>query len=829
LANKKTTQLPENTSPNDNDKFYHVTAAGVSKFIRASVLKAFFIEGVNGGSGAKFRGYKTNEASILALPDPKDGEGAIDRSTNNLWVYVENDEEGIPVNEWVNTGEYGPVFEIDLDPVIGNTDHVPSSDGVARGLGSKAGVSHTHNLAEAWLTEILANYLLSSSFDSTFWVALKAAMVQGAGVTLVKDEGTKKITVNAIGADGEPITISPTVVDGDGNAVSGEAVFEYTKDYLKKYLWKESTLVGTDREFDFDNVQNPAFEISPTADETWDFINVIASTSEVLNVWTTINYDGITEFTAALPALSGGAVHRESGTGAIITEIVFPSGKADGYITEAFGYRKSDGGWNWSFGEAEGGSGSGSTNLSATPSPTNIVIASDTGTDATIPAADGTNAGLLLPAEKTKITAIDQSVSTTEKATWNAKADTSYVDNAVEGLKWKEAVRAASTGNLTLSGAQTVDGVALVAGERILVKDQSTGSQNGIYVVASGSWSRSNDANASSEILGATVNVREGDVNADKDFLLTNDSIALGSTSLVFVEKGGNVPNGSETAAGKFEEGTDAEVQANTSVGGTGARLVLVVAKLWTWWTYVKTQTNTWSGQQIFSVAPRHSHATASKILKLDSNKDLTSGDLALTEMADQAALTVLANATNATGKPTAVAASVAERVFVRTASNALAFIQLTANYIAALSIGTAHIINNAITLAKMAQLANNKVIGNLSGGMSDPRAEDVVDIFDSVDNATIRTSSYTTISTDRNIQSNHSAPVTYTLDGTGCNAGKPLVVYDVSSAGAGTNNITIAAQTSQSIVGNTLINSNGGTRTYIWDGTSKWTLIAST
>jgi hypothetical protein len=168
---------------------------------------------------------------------------------------------------------------------------------------------------------------------------------------------------------------------------------------------KESSLVGTDRELDFDNVQNPAFEISPTADEAWDFANVIASTSEVLNVWITINYDGITEFTAALPALSGGAVHKESGTGAIITEIVFPSGKADGYITEAFGYRKSDGGWNWSFGEAEGGSG-GATNLSATPSSANVVIASDTGTDATISAADGTNAGLLLPAEKTKLAGI---------------------------------------------------------------------------------------------------------------------------------------------------------------------------------------------------------------------------------------------------------------------------------------------------------------------------------------------------------------------------------------------------------------------------------------
>jgi hypothetical protein len=430
--------------------------------------------------------------------------------------------------------------------------------------------------------------------------------------------------------------------------------------------------------------------------------------------------------------------------------------------------------------------------------------------------------------DQAKVAAIDQAVSSTEKATWNAKADTSYVDSATQGLKWKDEVRAATTANITLSGAQTIDGVSIVAGDRVLVKNQTTGNQNGIYVAASGAWSRSTDANTAAKIKNATVPVSEGTANADKDFVLVTDTITLGTTSLVFTEKGGNVPDGSETAAGKFEEATDAEVQANTSVGGTGARLVLVVAKLWTWWTYVKTQTNTWSGQQIFSVAPRHSHANAGKILKLDSNKDVTSGDLALTEMADQAALTVLANSTNATGKPTAVAASVAERVFVRTAANTLAFIQLTANYIAALAVGTGHLVANAVTLAKMAQLANNKVIGNISGSTSDPRAEDVVDIFDAIDARTAVTANYQTVSTDRSIAVTSTAsPRTITLDGTGCNGGKIMPVVDESNA-AGTNNITIAALAGQTLEGNALINTNGGARVYYWDGTSKWFLIAS-
>jgi hypothetical protein len=62
-----------------------------------------------------------------------------------------------------------------------------------------------------------------------------------------------------------------------------------------------------------------------------------------------------------------------------------------------------------------------------------------------------------------------------------------YVDNAITGLDFKQSVRAATTANITLSGTQTIDGVALIAGDRILVKDQSTANQNGIYVVAAGS------------------------------------------------------------------------------------------------------------------------------------------------------------------------------------------------------------------------------------------------------------------------------------------------------------------------------------------------------
>lgn len=105
---------------------------------------------------------------------------------------------------------------------------------------------------------------------------------------------------------------------------------------------------------------------------------------------------------------------------------------------------------------------------------------------------------------------------------------------------FKDAVRVTTTANITLSGTQTIDGVSVVAGERVLVKNQTTGSENGIYVVASGAWTRATDADVSAEMKsGTTVFVSEGTVSADKQFsLTTNDPITLGTTALVFAITG---------------------------------------------------------------------------------------------------------------------------------------------------------------------------------------------------------------------------------------------------------------------------------------------------
>jgi len=120
-------------------------------------------------------------------------------------------------------------------------------------------------------------------------------------------------------------------------------------------------------------------------------------------------------------------------------------------------------------------------------------------------------------------------------------ADRAYTDAQIAAFlstafDFKASVRAATTANITLSGAQTIDGVSVVAGNRVLVKNQSTASQNGIYVAASGAWTRATDADADAEVTaGLSVPVEEGTVSGGRVYLLTTaNPITVGSTSLSF-------------------------------------------------------------------------------------------------------------------------------------------------------------------------------------------------------------------------------------------------------------------------------------------------------
>lgn len=169
-------------------------------------------------------------------------------------------------------------------------------------------------------------------------------------------------------------------------------------------------------------------------------------------------------------------------------------------------------------------------------------------------------------------------VPTTDVA-WNSKkitgladpanaqdaATKAYVDAAIQGLDTKPSVKAASTANLTLSGTQTVDGVALVANDRCLVKDQSTPANNGIYLVQSGAWTRALDMDAWAEVPSAYTFVEQGTTNADTGWVVTADQGGtLGTTAITWTQFNGA---GAVTAgAGLTKTGSTLDVGAGTGV-----------------------------------------------------------------------------------------------------------------------------------------------------------------------------------------------------------------------------------------------------------------------
>lgn len=156
-------------------------------------------------------------------------------------------------------------------------------------------------------------------------------------------------------------------------------------------------------------------------------------------------------------------------------------------------------------------------------------------------------------------------------------ATKNYVDSVLNGLAWKDSVRAASTANGTLASAfangSVIDGVTLATGDRILIKNQTTGSENGIYVVAaSGAPARATDSDSQSDLLSTAVFVSEGTTQADTAWVLqTNAPITVGSTSLAYVQFGAGSSYSSGTGINIAGNVINLVVPVVVSSGGTGA------------------------------------------------------------------------------------------------------------------------------------------------------------------------------------------------------------------------------------------------------------------
>src|SRR5215475_9829305 len=144
-----------------------------------------------------------------------------------------------------------------------------------------------------------------------------------------------------------------------------------------------------------------------------------------------------------------------------------------------------------------------------------------------------------------------------------------YVDAAISGLAWKETVRVASTANVNVAtgGLVAVDGVTTVGGDRVLLKNQTAGAENGIYVAAAGAWARATDAAAAGDLLNAAVFVSEGTTNADTAWVMTtNAPITVGTTSLTWVQFSG---------AGTYVAGGGLTLTGNTFDVGAGSGITV--------------------------------------------------------------------------------------------------------------------------------------------------------------------------------------------------------------------------------------------------------------
>ena len=142
----------------------------------------------------------------------------------------------------------------------------------------------------------------------------------------------------------------------------------------------------------------------------------------------------------------------------------------------------------------------------------------------------------------------------------------SQLDSAIEGLAWKDGARVATQGNLNIAApGASIDGIVMVANDRVLVRAQTTGTENGIYIWngAAVAMTRALDASTFDELEQAVITVEEG-TSAGATFRQTAVNGTLGSTTVTFGSFGTSAPAATETTAGIAEIATQAETDAGT-------------------------------------------------------------------------------------------------------------------------------------------------------------------------------------------------------------------------------------------------------------------------
>ena len=170
------------------------------------------------------------------------------------------------------------------------------------------------------------------------------------------------------------------------------------------------------------------------------------------------------------------------------------------------------------------------------------VTAGTYGSSLVVPVIAVNAQGQITSATNTTIDAVTLTTGTISTTPSNSTdiANKSYVDTVAQGLDTKASVVAGTTANITLSGTQTIDGVVLVAADRVLVKNQTASADNGLYLCAAGAWTRTTDMNTWAQVSGAYVFVETGTTLADTGWVCTSDAGGtIGVTAITWAQFSG--------------------------------------------------------------------------------------------------------------------------------------------------------------------------------------------------------------------------------------------------------------------------------------------------
>jgi hypothetical protein len=235
-----------------------------------------------------------------------------------------------------------------------------------------------------------------------------------------------------------------------------------------------------------------------------------------------------------------------------------------------------------------------------------------------------------------KLTNLADPTVATDAATKN------YVDNVAQGLSTKTSVRALASANVALTGTQTIDGVALAAGDTVLCIAQTTGSQNGSYTVAAGAWTRTPDFDdVNDQTRSPYWFVGEGTSYAASGWVMTTWPYTIGSTALAFTQF---------TGAGEIIAGNGLQKAGNTLSINTAVTVDLNTAQTLTNKSIAATQlTGTLPAAQFPALTGDVTTSAGSLATTIAPNA------VTLGKMASLAANTVIGNATGSAATPTAV------------------------------------------------------------------------------------------------------------------------------------------------------------------------------